>query len=339
MKRRGGLAVPIACALALTAPIAAGAKPSYVVRPKGLHLSAALPATNGYEASITTKGHRQVTLTFFQGSYSIAYKALGRVTRSRISADFGRLGSVSLRFRGKRSSRGPSSPFLLDDCTGRRGVQESGLFLGNVRFKGERGFTRARAHRLKGTVVRSYRRVCKGPSWLRALAKRGEDYEGKAISATASDDGVKRTFTALEATIDLDDEPFGLALVVAKREEKVEDVAIAKTAFLLAENIVHLSPRGESPVTAKVSPWFPFVGSASYSSESEPATWTGSLGIRFPGSGQVSLAGPEFGVEFCRAGSLRRFLRCAESISDAYLPYGSGSHSQPLALARLSSLR
>jgi hypothetical protein len=342
MKAGGVLGVLIACALVIATPAAASLKPDDVVVPKGLHLGATLPAANGYEAAISTSGHRQVVLSFSQGSYSISYKTLGYVSRKRISADFGRLGHVSLRFRGKRSSRSARDPLLLHDCKGRRGVEERGPFLGNVRFRGERGFTKVSVHRLKGRVMRSYRRVCKAPPWYSAFASRDESYEGKVLDAVASADGVKRTFVAIEYSVDLGEgEPFALALVGATREEKVEGVAIHKSAFTLAENVLPLSRPGKSPVTAKVAPWWPFVGSATYRAEAgQPATWTGQLGIRFPGSGQVSLAGPEFEAELCRAGSLRRFLHCAETITDARrLLYGSGSHSQPLALARLSSLR
>ncbi|HWO84034.1 MAG TPA: hypothetical protein VNM38_09650 [Solirubrobacterales bacterium] len=342
MTARRALGVLLAGSLVFAPSAAARPEPSHVVKSKGLHLGATLPATNGYEAAISTRGHRQVVLSFFQGSYSISYKTLGHVSRKRISADFGQLGHISLRFRGKRSSRGRRDAFLPHDCKGRRSVKERGLFLGNIRFRGERGFTGVTAHRLKGQVIRSYRRVCKAPPWYSAFAKRSSSYEGKVLDATATADGVKRTFAALENTVDLGDgEPFSLALVGATREEKVEGVAIHKSAFTLAENVLPLSRAGKSPVTAKVSPWWPFVGSATYRAEAgQPATWTGSLGVRFPGSGQVSLAGPEFEAKVCRAESLRRFLRCAETITDARrLLYGSGSHSQPLALARLSSLR
>ena len=59
-----------------------------------------------------------------------------------------------------------------------------------------------------------------------------------------------------------------------------------------------------------------------------PATWAGSLSVALPGVPDVALAGPNFAARLCSRASLLRCLR-----------YGSGSHSQPLALARLSSLR
>jgi hypothetical protein len=341
MKARGCLLF-LACAVAglMALPATVTAKPHYVVRPKGLHLHAALPASNGYSASIDTSGHRQVVLTFSQGSYTISYKTLGRITRRGISADFGRLGHVSLRFRGKPHPRSSPLPSLLRECKGRKSVEERGVFFGNVRFRGERGFTGIKAQRVKGGVVRLYRRVCKGPSWLQASASSADDFEGKLLIATAQENGSKRSFLVGESSIDLGEgAPLGLAVEVAVLGKRVEGVAISKSAFALDETVFHLSPPGNSPVKAKVAPSWLFVGSATYLAEGDSPTWTGSLGARFPGSGQVSLAGPEFEADFCQATSLSRFNRCATKLESLRPFYGSGSHSQPLALARLSSLR
>lgn len=64
------------------------------------------------------------------------------------------------------------------------------------------------------------------------------------------------------------------------------------------------------------------------------------LGLRLPVSGLIPLTGPELETEFCRAAEPAHFERCLESLlEDSPLAQGSGSHSQPLALARLSSLR
>ena len=119
MKARGLLGV-LACAVALIAVPAAQATPSYFVKPKALHLSASLPASDGYAASIVTTGHQKVVLTFFQGSYQITYTTLGKVTRRGISADFGRLGHISLRFRTKRRPEALPLPFLMRECKGRK---------------------------------------------------------------------------------------------------------------------------------------------------------------------------------------------------------------------------
>jgi hypothetical protein len=78
----------------------------------------------------------------------------------------------------------------------------------------------------------------------------------------------------------------------------------------------------------------PFLGSATYSDNRDSApTWSGDLRLPLPGAGVVPLTGRSFKVKFCRVLSDAALERCLEAAQ------GSGSHSQPLALARLSSLR
>ncbi|HSS40933.1 MAG TPA: hypothetical protein VLK37_00115 [Solirubrobacterales bacterium] len=325
-------AIGVVAALAL--PATSAAKPAYTVKPKSLHLKIPLPASNGYSASIRTSGHRQVVLTFFQGSYQITYTTLGEVTRKGISADFGKLGHVSLRFRAKRPPEALPLPFLMRECKGRKSIEERGVFLGSVRFRGERGFTRIRSHRVKGQVQRFYRRVCKGPSWLRASASRASEPESSVVSAEAGSDGIKRTFGSVESGA------IGLAVDVATLESKVDGVAIVKTAFTLDEAVFHLSPLGKSPVKSRMTPAWPFLGSATYLAEADrPATWMGSLSVRFPGSGQVPLAGPEFDADLCRSSSTNEFIRCQEeSELVRLLTHDSGSHSHSSAPTTLNSL-
>ncbi len=264
MKARGLLGV-LASAAALGLAPAAEATPSYFVKPKGLHLSASLPASNGYAASIVTSGHRKVVLTFSQGSYQITYTTLGKVTRGGISADFGHLGHVSLRFRAKRPPEALPLPFLMRECKGRTSTEEQGVLLGNVQFRGERGFTRIRSQRVKGQVARFYRRVCKGPAWLRASASRTSEPESYVFFAVARGGGQKRTFGSVESGA------IGLAVDVATLESKVDDVAIVKTAFTLDESVFRLSPPGKSPVRSRMVPGWPFLGSAIVPRRSQPA--------------------------------------------------------------------
>lgn len=332
MKAWGGFAI-LVCALALAGgpPTAAAARPNYVVQPKSLEHIATLPATNGYVASIATSGHRQVVLSFAQGSYQISYTTLGRVTRRRITADFEKLGHVSLHFRRKRPSESRPPEFPLRQCKGRRSVEERGIYLGNVSFRGERGFSRIRSRRAKGQTIRSYRQVCKAPGWLQARASRSDDFETYVLSTSARDHGMTRSFLVVEST------DIGLAIDVASLQQKVEGVGVKKAAFALDGAVFHLTPPGKVPVETKMVPTWPFLGSATYIDDAkQPATWTGSLGVRFPGSGQVSLAGPEFEAELCRAASLTQSIRCQEKVELLRpLARHSKPHFQSSALSRL----
>lgn len=344
MTARGGLAVLVCALAALSLPAGAAAKPGYTVKPKSLQLQLGLPASNGYSASIVTDGHRQVELNVSKGNFFAHYTALGKVSRRGIEVDFGSFGQVSLRFRGKRRYHPSLIPglklpkFLQDRCKGRRTVAESGVFVGNVRFEGEHGFTRVKVNRHKGKVVRSYRRVCKGP--FRPFAGKIRE-EGIFLAAAAKRFGITRLLVTTEASLSFKGKKFSFTIAIAGEKKKVGRVAVDKAGLLLEElDSVAISPVGKQPLTAKVKLRKPFEGTATYLDEgTAPPTWTGNLGIRFPGSGLVPLAGPEFEPELCR-GNGETFENCLDSLEDeALFRYGNGSHSQPLALARLSSLR
>lgn len=337
----------VACALgALALPSAASAKPGPVVKPKSLHLRAALPASNGYSVGLSTNGHRQVIVSVSKEDFNARYTALGKVTRKGIEADFGDFGRVSLRFRSKSRSRQRSilapylPPQLRNRCKGRAPIRERGVFVGNVRFSGEHDFTTVRAHRLKGSLVRSYRRVCK--SNLRADASAKISEEDTLIGAEAQRHGMLRFLLALEISVAVKQEDLSLTIAVGGLKEKVGRVAISKVQLLFNEtDTIRASPLGRRPVTAELKLPKPFEGSASYLEEGKaPPTWSGDLALRLPGDGLVPMAGPEFEANICRSSSSEEFERCLQSLlKESALAQGSGSHSQPLALARLSSLR
>jgi hypothetical protein len=329
------LALAVAVAV-LALPASTAAKPGYTVKPKSLHLKLQLPASNGYSASIQTNGHRQVVLRLAKGGVSAAYTALGRVTRKGIEADFGALGHVSLRFRSKRLYH-PTDPlsFLYRGCNGRKSVGERGVFVGSLRFEGERGFARVRAHRVAGVAIRTYRRVCKDGFRASASAiKPGE--EDLFLLAQAKRGGVLRSLLGIRSPL------LGITLAVGSERKKLGQVAILKSALAIYyPRAVRISPRSERPVTARVKLVKPFEGYASYLDEGNAQpTWSGTLAIHLPGSGLVPLTGSEFEADICRAFTEDELLRCSNQLlKNQPFRYGSGSHSQPLALARLSSLR
>jgi hypothetical protein len=335
-------AIGVVAALAL--PAISAAKPAYRVKPKSLHLKVPLPASNGYSAELTTAGHRQVTLSLSKGETIAHYVALGKVTRKVIEADFGDFGRISLRFRSRSRSHPQLIPQALlppplrERCKGRGPVREGGIFTGNIRFAGEHGYTEVKASRLKGSVVRSYKRVCKRPGGA-AGSKAKTEAESVGLLAVARRGGVQRDLIVGEVSVGTE---LSLTIAIGGLEEKVGRVAVEKFSLLFDErDSVEISPVGTKPVTAEVKLPKPFEGKASYLEEgSEPASWSGDLKLRLPGSGLVPLAGTEFEADLCHGSGIEKFDRCFKSLVDrSSLAQGSGSHSQPLALARLSSLR
>lgn len=345
MKRSRLVLVLAMAAATLALPAGAAAKPGHTVKPKSLHLKLKLPATNGYRASLVTNGHRQVVMNISKGDFFAKYVALGKVSRKGIEADFGPLGEISLRFRGKRRYHPSLIPgiklpkFLKNKCKGRRAVAESGFFVGNIRLEGENGFTRIRDNRLRGRVTRSYKRVCRGNSPFAGKLRE----EGAFLSAEAKRFGVTRVLAVVEATVSAEGKRVSVTIAVAAEQKKLGRVAVSKVMLLIEPlDSFKISPLGKSPLRAKVKLRKPFEGIGNYLDDgTAPPTWSGNLGIRLPGSGLVPLAGPEFETEFCRGEGVA-FEDCLDAVTEEpplRAPYGSGSHSQPLALARLSSLR
>jgi hypothetical protein len=353
----------VACALgALALPAAADAGQQSILKPKSLHLNFHLAGSNGYAVSVHTSGHRQIKIGVEKGDSFAFYTGLGHVSRKGIEADLGRFGSISLRFLPKSSARGAVPdrvlpPALRGRCSGRASVLERGLLVGNIRFEGEHGYVRAVSHRVKASLGRGYKTVCRRKSGARAGASATRrKVELLLLSLEAHRSGVERTFTMFSIPFPPKHgkRPDGLTIAVALRKEKVEGVGTAKATLFFSDVIgLLVSPRGKQPLSAEAKLPSPFTGIGVYLKEpGQEPTWSGDFGVHLPGSGLVPLTGEEFEFHFCRAISDREVERCADDGAPSPRPLailprrlsrllaqGSGSHSQPLALARLSSLR
>lgn len=326
--RSWGLAARIGAglALALLAPAAGGtpqaeAKPGYEVQERALQLTVRPEASNGYEVTIETEGHRRVTLTARRDSSTVTYRTVGRVSRHGIEAEFGELGRVSVRFDGERrpfpgllppelkAQLPPDLALLLRrKCFGRKPVREAGTFRGSIRFEGENGFVEVEAKRAEGDVRRYYTRVCErapGSDGERAPKSPPGLFGFDASIVHAVDSSPKRTvrFEAVGLSLGSPAEKIGsLFFVGGVVLERRDGMTIRRGALdLVFEDSVVLSPPKRRPVTATVTLPGPFSGSASYRKEAGvPAVWEGSLAFRPPGGGLVPLTGPSFSAAVCR---------------------------------------
>jgi len=355
-------AVVLCALLVLALPAAASAGQHAIVKWKSMHLNFRLPAGKGVAVSVETSGHRQIRIGVEKGKSLALYTVLGRVTRKGIKADLGRFGRISLRFLPKSRSGGGGlndllPPPLGQRCKGRAPVFERGLLVGNIRFEGEHGYVRSVAHRVRAHLVRSYKQVCRWKSGARAGASAARrKIELLMLSLEAHREGIERVFTMLSIPLPSKDKkrPEGLTIAIAARKEKVEGVGTTKAALVFDDVVgLNATPRGKEPVSAEAKLPAPFAGTGTYLDEPgrEPS-WSGDFGVHMLGSGLVPLTGKEFEFAFCRAVSARQIERCNDKtqlsprtlrfsprLLGRLLTQGSGSHSQPLALARLSSLR
>jgi hypothetical protein len=356
VRRAGGEAVLVA-ALLLCLPAAAVARPGDEIRPRSLHLTMSAAATRGYTVSVGTLGHHRVVLTAVKGGQSATYMVRGKVSRHHVKADFGRFGRLSLRFQGsprpfptpRRVNRRPPP---IRECRGRKPEREVGNFRGTIEFDGQRGFTRLAVGGLRGELRRSYRQVCRIVPRRRAAAiARGSAAAGEStftLALLSAHARVGRTVTRFSA-INLEP-PAGIRLpgeslfsiVLASVQERVGRVRVIRSTFEIADpGEVRISRRGVRPAKARVNLDSPFSGAAFFrgATDASPSLWQGDFKVRLSGSGRLPLTGTRFRASLCRVSAFQLRSSCFRRAEASLAAQGSGSHSQPLALARLSSLR
>ncbi|MBK5220461.1 MAG: hypothetical protein JJE35_11850 [Thermoleophilia bacterium] len=348
-------------ATALALPASASARPGWDVQKRSLHLSLEAHASNGYELWVETLGHRRVNLGLAKGGVVVSYTTSGRVSRDRIEADFGELGEVSVRLRGKPvpfeliPGLGlPRNLFPHRDCRGRKPVREAGSFRGTIRFRGEHGFAAVDLGDAKGEMRRYYRRLCKRGKLIGPRGRPQASYEPPRMNVITVGGRTAGRSVFFEA-LGFEGGPrngaltksFG-SLAFAGTVEHRDRVRIDRLAMTEGdEGSLIVSPHGTAPVRATVALPKPLEGTAELTQAAgEPTSWIGSLQVHLPGAGTVPLTGPELTPVFCRVALFSELRTPCVRRSEKAIPepprigvllaQGSGSHSQAFAEARLS---
>lgn len=148
-------------AAVLTLPAGAGAKPGYFVLRPHTYSGFVVKGSRGYEIDVVGTGRKlEIEARRGLGVGSVTYRLPGHARHGRIKANLGILGRIDLRFEPKSVE---SNPHGLGDCRGKPAREEEGIFVGTVRFRGEDGYTRFSAARVRGYVSHNFRRVCDRP--------------------------------------------------------------------------------------------------------------------------------------------------------------------------------
>lgn len=325
MKTRGALTA-LVCAVAMAVATPAVAEPGYAVSMPYRSFSAMLPRSNGYKVYLHTF-RNSVEVEFYRREQLAIYLAKGKVTRNEITADFGRFGRIHVHFTDRLKERERLSP----GCKGRQPIKARGRLEGEMNFHGERNFATISSERTQTSYQESFKEVCYyGPD-----RKNGHDDLIEALEATGRTTG--NQWVVLRA---VNWEGIGRPAITASTWERDGKVIAFKMSSSLEESsLLEFGPPEGRPQTVLVSPTAPFLGSASLTVQPDgPAEWTGDLRVPFPGLGVVRLTGDGFHAYACRYRLSEQGQSCRER-NRARTAQGSGSHSQPLALARLSSLR
>ena len=246
--------------------------------------------SNGYRIQVDGQAH-EVELSAEGPAGTAAYTVPGWVTRRGVHANFGRRGKVNVAFRPSGRARIETPP---RHCEGKPRVTRWGAFVGTIRFKGERGYTRLRRQRAGGRV--------------RTFSHWRCPERGKRANAGAAKDPLPvvwevsegRTGLAAGAVMFSPDGGEGPFLYYAALRERRKRMRIERSFFEIG-GVEGLTAKGdakgfsydESLTNATISFPFPFAGRAEFErAPNGKVAWTGSLSVMLPGTARILLIGP-----------------------------------------------
>lgn len=331
MKAREALLAAAAVLIALAAPAGASAR--------GVHRrhTQVIQPTAQARVALGTHGGYAVNLELFEPDLAVLdvskfdFKRLasaetkygahfhGSLVGGRVTADFGAVGSIAVRFRaGSMKERR-----LPKVCEGKPSREESGTWVGKISLRGEGGYFEASSRAAAGDVDRTFLLNCHFNFPLKlptpeSLRQRTEPQIGASISSV-----LLGTVSTLEA--EAREGGRGIAMRAAHTNgtgpgAEVEAGAFEYQGRMPVGRTVQMlrAPRGtlltslpgEHPATATLKPAAPFSGEASYLARSPTDhTWTGDLAVRFPGL-VAPLSGPGFFTTLCVVSTLVKPAGC-----------------------------
>jgi hypothetical protein len=312
-------------ALALTA-IAILALPGGALAKPGFRRVA---ASTGFDFTLNGSAGYKITVVGLGRELSIqATKAVGRRADATVDyRDHGRpaiSGSwVDVRLPGVASFNahfiargGTEKKSDKGGCTGARTV-EKGYFVGSLVFHGERGFTKADARRVPGTVTRTPTQLCPRPtSFAEVPRPAGEEAseaepEERTIELIAGER--RRGLTLIGQRVEtIADEPSfsqPILIVALSHRSRNLDTTHIVVDFEAPAASFSVSAPGISPPEATLTPPSPFSGSATFGLTSpKRASWSGDLAVELPGLGTVRLTGPKFYSGLCEGETCTKTL-------------------------------
>lgn len=224
------------------------------------------------------------------------YLAHGEVTATSIRASFADRGRIAVRFRPSGRKIRASGPA---GC-GRRGkvvIGRRGLFVGDLRFRGEGDYTSADAHRVRGASV-DFRPL----AGCRADAARTAQRLSSAAPGVGTHPSAGPTRTTLLVRRKL---PVSQTAFEARRRgsERARFAAIdasSEGSIGIVRFAIAAGPRSafafDGPLaSAAVAPPAPFSGEGAFQhGPGGEKSWSGSLAVSFLGAPRAPLTGPAF---------------------------------------------
>ncbi len=220
------------------------------------------------------------------------YLARGTVTPRRIKASFGRFGSVDVRFR---PSRRVVRSHRHRRCRGAgRFTSRFGVFVGGIRFSGEKHYITVRAHRAKGRVRSRLHLRCSLPPVPPSAQSSAHPLSRQPSFTPASLTAGWRHAVAATELFVLRLRRATLFLAVSEESKG----SVAELRYALATARSRVFRFNEALTTATIAPPRPFHGKGIYGAAPDGTTsWSGPLSVSFPGLPRAPLTGSQFDVE------------------------------------------
>jgi len=220
-----------------------------------------------------------------------AYVARGTVTPRRIAASFGKFGKLDMRFR-------PSGQVVKSRsrkrCKGAdHFTSQLGVFVGGLRFSGEKNYIVVRSHRVKGRIRSPLRLRCSSRFRFRPASST------RARPASQHPSFFPTFLSASNRHGVAGTELIGIAgrkatLFLAVTEEGLGTMARIRYALAI-EHSKKAIAINDAVTSASIEPPPPFHGKGIYRALPDGTTsWSGPLSVSLPGAPRLPLTGEEF---------------------------------------------
>lgn len=283
---------------------------------------------NGYKIELRLEDRRRLQLDAVKadlrrGTVSNVFyslKAPQPAHSDDIKARIAGIARIDVRFVPTETTKSP--PLEGPECGTASLTTESGHYVGTIFFRGEHGYTRARARSAPGSVERQPPHRCSTPpkaverdpavekeevetiEKLEVEEQKGEADETGEVRMTAIDAGRKVIFAASrnerhrrgknpqESTFEV--------FQFRHRGRLKEDSVVVQ--FSSKGSSFELPDANHPTDEAVISPSSPFSGSATFRRPSaDSVTWTGNLKVDMPAFGTLPLTGPRVEASLCLA--------------------------------------
>lgn len=262
-------------------------------RPEFEHL-VRLHARGGYEVEVIGTGNFvALEVGHKHGHAATAYVVKGTVTGSRLQADFGAFGKLSLRFHPGKSRHSVHRKHFCGGVPLK--VDHEGVYTGSVQFTGEGGYVSVDARRGRGKITR-FASEC-GPLRLHRSSSASASASGPKLKETSRPRALFAFWRHGGQSVEFGGFTFfGKTLYLVETAQTEGRLAIERFAMDTAP--LRTFALDETLTSSHVSPRKPFIGTGTYSAAPDGSiAWEGSLAVNFPGAPAFPLTGPQFEAE------------------------------------------